>query len=239
MPIIIYAAGSLKSVLTEIAPSLEAISQKSIILHFGPAGLLREKIEQGAPCDLFLSANQAHCRRLINKGIFSYYRDLTRNSLCLTIKKQYFEQEVNWLSYLQHSTLRIATSTPIADPSGDYTWQLFDKIEQRQQGLGNELKHRVLPLVGGINTIAIPPDHIAATWLLENNYADIFIGYNHYRNIIAQHSELTSISIPDKDNIDIIYGLAYQQKIIAPIVDYLCSAQCQEFFTLYGYKALL
>lgn len=43
MPIIIYAAGSLKSVLTEIAPSLEAISQKSIILHFGQQDYYEKK----------------------------------------------------------------------------------------------------------------------------------------------------------------------------------------------------
>ncbi|MFP1880111.1 substrate-binding domain-containing protein [Lonsdalea quercina] len=36
---------------------------------FGPAGLLCQRIEQGAPCDLFASANQNHAEALVMRGL--------------------------------------------------------------------------------------------------------------------------------------------------------------------------
>jgi molybdate transport system substrate-binding protein len=37
--------------------------------HFGPAGLLRERIEGGAPCSVFASANRQHPQALRQAGL--------------------------------------------------------------------------------------------------------------------------------------------------------------------------
>ncbi|EAO0583408.1 molybdenum ABC transporter substrate-binding protein, partial [Salmonella enterica subsp. enterica serovar Javiana] len=52
----ILAAGSLRVVW----PQLMAAFQADAVCDFGPAGLLRERIEAGEACDFFASANLAH-----------------------------------------------------------------------------------------------------------------------------------------------------------------------------------
>jgi molybdate transport system substrate-binding protein len=79
----------------------------------------------------------------------------------------------------------LATSTPGCDPSGDYTWQLFARIEARYPGLGNAMAGRAQPLVGGRDSLSVPPGEIAGAWLIRQNLADLFIGYAHYGPALA------------------------------------------------------
>jgi molybdate transport system substrate-binding protein len=91
---------------------------------FGPAGLLRERIEAGEPCDLFASANLAHPQALDALAVVPF----TRNTLCLTVRSDVLRAGDDWLSLLTRDDIRIATSTAGADPSGDYTQVLFDRM---------------------------------------------------------------------------------------------------------------
>lgn len=52
----VLAAGSLKTVW----PAMMAHFPHPVETHFGPAGLLRERIEAGERCDLFASASEEH-----------------------------------------------------------------------------------------------------------------------------------------------------------------------------------
>ncbi len=58
------AAGSLRRVW----PQLMAHFPEPVETQFGPAGLLRERIESGEACDLFASANLAHPQALLAAG---------------------------------------------------------------------------------------------------------------------------------------------------------------------------
>lgn len=60
----ILAAGSLRVVW----PQLMAAFQADAVCDFGPAGLLRERIEAGEACDFFASANLAHPQALLESG---------------------------------------------------------------------------------------------------------------------------------------------------------------------------
>jgi accessory colonization factor AcfC len=53
----LYAAGSLKAALTDVARAFEANSDGlKVEMEFAASGLLRERIEQGAKVDVFASA---------------------------------------------------------------------------------------------------------------------------------------------------------------------------------------
>ena len=64
----VYAAGSLRDALTEIARDHEARTGQKVVLTFAASGLLRERIEQGAPAQVFASADTKHPQRLANQG---------------------------------------------------------------------------------------------------------------------------------------------------------------------------
>jgi molybdate transport system substrate-binding protein len=91
--------------------------------------LLRERIEGGAACSVFASANRQHPQALRQAGragnaiVCPQPADADRPSRR--------RDEADWLALLTNPQLRLATSTPGCDPSGDYTWQLFERIEAR------------------------------------------------------------------------------------------------------------
>ena len=64
----LYAAGSLRGALTEIARVFTAASGIPVQLEFGASGLLRERLEQGEPGDVFASANMEHPEVLARSG---------------------------------------------------------------------------------------------------------------------------------------------------------------------------
>ena len=130
----ILAAGSLRGVWPQLIAEFSAQSGLRVETQFGPAGLLRQRIEQGEACDLFASANLLHPQTLLQEGRAQHIGRFTANTLCLTAKRDVVTESDNWLSLLLRADLRLATSTPLCDPSGDYTRQLFDNIEQRHRG---------------------------------------------------------------------------------------------------------
>ncbi len=66
----------------------------------------------------------------------------------LTARRGATTETREWLALLSDPDLRLATSTPGCDPSGDYTWQLFSHIEERCPGVGAAIMARARPLVG-------------------------------------------------------------------------------------------
>lgn len=167
----VLAAGSLRKALS---PHLTQFSQQfgvNIHVQFGPAGLLREQIERGASWDLFASANLQHPQKLQEQGLAKSIMPFLRNRLCLTARRTCMNSESDsWLELLTNTQLRIGTSTPGCDPSGDYTWQLFDRVEALRPHAGESLKQRALKLVGGIDSLQVPPNEIASGWLIQQGW---------------------------------------------------------------------
>jgi molybdate transport system substrate-binding protein len=64
----IYAAASLRDVLKELATAYAADGGGALTVSLGGSNALRVQIEQGAPADLFLSADAAEARQLAADG---------------------------------------------------------------------------------------------------------------------------------------------------------------------------
>ena len=128
----------------------------------------------------FASANAAHPQALLQAGLAQECQGFAGNQLMLTARRSPDNDGLDWLALLSTPRLRLATSTPGCDPSGDYTWQLFARIEARYPGLGNAMAGRAQPLVGGRDSLSVPPGEIAGAWPhFARNLADLFIGYAH------------------------------------------------------------
>lgn len=65
----IAAAADLKFALVEIAQAFEMDTGRKLKLSFGSSGNFTHQIEQGAPFELFLSADENYIFRLADKGI--------------------------------------------------------------------------------------------------------------------------------------------------------------------------
>ncbi len=135
-PLRVLAAGSLRPVWSAMAEHFRNEYPPGIETQFGPAGLLRQRIEQGESCDLFASANLAHPQALRQSGRALQVAAFCRNSLCLNVRREL--GNLSWLQLLQHPQLRIATSTAGSDPCGDYAWQMFDRLALWDSELGGK-----------------------------------------------------------------------------------------------------
>lgn len=78
----IYAAGSLTTAFTEMIAAFPAPPGRVAEPVFGPSGLLREKIEHGAPADILASADMTQPRKLAAGHPDRPVILFTRNRLC-------------------------------------------------------------------------------------------------------------------------------------------------------------
>lgn len=184
----ILAAGSLKGVW----PALMAYFPAPVDTRFGPACLLRERIEAGESCDLFASASEDHPQTLLAAGRALAVMPFTSNRLCITVRSDCLLPGDDWFTLLTRDSLRIATSTPGTDPSGDYTQVLFS----RMGNAGEAVRQRALPLAGGRDSPVIPTGRLAAEWIIQADMADLFIGYASYRTVLSRAAGLTVLDIP-------------------------------------------
>ncbi len=231
----VFAAGSLRKVWPALMAVFEQQTGIAVASQFAPAGLLRQRIANDEPCDLFASANLAHPQALLQQGHAVEVGIFTRNQLCLTAKASQVQTTDDWLTLLSRPQLRLATSTPASDPSGDYAWQLFDIVEQRHSGVGAGLKKRAMPLVGGADTPPIPPGQLAASWLITHGQAELFLGYHSYAAELSHQAELRVFSIPRHYQPEIAYGFALCQSRAAPLAEFLLSPAAQQLLQAAGF----
>ena len=118
----LYAAGSLKAALGDVAAAYEKTYNTKVATKFGPSGLLRKAIEGSENPDVFASANMAHPEKLASEGWGGPVVLFARNQLCALAQPDVEVTTDNLLSTLMDNNVRVGTSTPKADPSGDYAW---------------------------------------------------------------------------------------------------------------------
>lgn len=171
------AAGSLRAVLTEIAQAFSAAGGSRVESTFGASGLVREGIEKGDPTDVFASADVKNAQMLADAGRALPPVVFTRNQLCALLAPGIDARSDNLLSRMLDSTVKLGTSTPKADPSGDYAWQLFEKAEKLHSGAYAILDRKALKLTGGADSPQASAGRSVYSMLIAEHKADIFLTY--------------------------------------------------------------
>lgn len=238
MGLSLFAAGSLRATLPAFIEQYHQKTGEEWTLTFGPAGLLRQRIEQGEICHLFLSADENNTQQLIQKGIALQYAPFIGNQLCITAHRDCVSEHDTWLSLLANPALKLGTSTPKSDPSGDYCWQLFEKIEHTNPSLGKQLKQRAIPLVGGKHSLTIPVGKMAAHYLITTQQADLFIGYQHYQHTLSQFPELMVFTIPNPFNVMAHYCAALIDAQAYGLYQEILSPYAKHYFVDAGFLPL-
>lgn len=223
----VLAAGSLRGVW----PQLMAHFSHPVDTQFGPAGLLRERIEAGEPCDLFASANVAHPQALLQKGRARSVALFASNTLCLTARSDALREGDDWLSLLTRPDLRLATSTAGCDPSGDYTQELFTRMGEA----GVAVRERALALVGGRESAPVRPGKLAAEWIIQSGQADLFIGYASYAPKLRLIPELKVLNIPAPFNPRAEYACAVMTPEAEDLAEYLQSEKAKAILQQAGF----
>jgi ABC-type molybdate transport system substrate-binding protein len=178
----LYAAGSLKAVMADITRAFEAKSGGAVKVEtvLGPSGILRERIEKGEAAHVFASADTGHPKRLGDQGrtagplvVFARneLRALARGGLAVAAD--------TLLERMLDPAIKLGTSTPKADPSGDYAFALFGEAEAVKTGAKAKLEAKALTLTGGPASASPPSGRNLYAWVMETGKADIFLNVLH------------------------------------------------------------
>ena len=207
-PVQVYAAGSLREAFTEIARQHEARTGQPVALTFGASGLLRERIEKGEPAQVFASADTDHPQRLAARGGWQTPTVFTRNALCALTSEQINATPDTLLATLLRADVRVGTSTPRADPSGDYAWALFRKADGVQPGAYAQLDAKALKLTGGADSPKPPAGRGTYAWVMDQRQADVFLTYcTNAVAALAEVPRLRVVQLPAALQVGAAYGL--------------------------------
>ena len=137
----VFAAASLTDSLQEIAGAYEKISGDKIVFNFAASGVLARQIEEGAPTDLFFSADQAWADALETKGLLvkETRTNLLANSLVIVIAAD--SVTVRSPGDLTNAAVqRVALGDPKTVPAGTYA-----KAHLEKSGLWPGIEAKTVP----------------------------------------------------------------------------------------------
>lgn len=242
LPIYLHAAGSLRGALTEVSDAFQKLSGVAVAAKFGPSGLLRDEIAGGAKAEVFASANMSHPAALAAAGKAGPVRRFARNTLCALVRPGLAVTPDNLLARMLDPAIRLGTSTPKADPSGDYAFEVFRRADALQPGANDVLVDKALALTGGPESPAPPPDRSPYGSLVANGQADIFLTYRT-NAIVAQRENRGQqlVALPASLAVGADYGMTVindSSPDAERFAAFILSAHGQAFLTKHGFAGV-
>ncbi len=133
-PLTVFAAASLTNAMQDIDMAWQAHHHPALHLSFGSSSTLARQIAQGAPANLFASADEKWMNYLVQQGAIATdtRRDLLSNRLVLIVpatNARHIDIGPNLdLSTLLGSDGRLAVGDPAHVPAGIYAKQALTKL---------------------------------------------------------------------------------------------------------------
>src|SRR4029077_12383393 len=192
----IYSAGSLRTAVEALvkqgAPDIE------IKPTFGGSGILRPGIEVGEHPDLFLSADMSSPRKLAQAGrTVMPVLAFARNRMCLVARKSAGGTAANLIDRMLASDLRLRTSTPVADPAGDYAMAIFDRVEAVRPGSGHILREKAQRMQDAAKAMPPVTGRGGVVSLFRNDQIDLMITYCSAASALEKEmAELATLPFP-------------------------------------------
>jgi ABC-type molybdate transport system substrate-binding protein len=131
-----------------------------------------------------------------------------RNGLCALVRPGLAVDQKNLLDRMLDPGIKLGTSTPKSDPSGDYAWEVFRKAEALRPGAFATLSSKALQLMGGPNSPPPPAGRVLYGALVADGKADIFLVYcTGARAAVRENPDQQIVEFPDALAVGADYGL--------------------------------
>jgi ABC-type molybdate transport system substrate-binding protein len=235
----VMAAGSLKGPFTAIFADFARQYGLGFAPVWGPSGVLRERLRNGETFDVFASAALPHVQALTSAGISGPSVMFARNALCVVTDANHQIDGGNLAETLLEPDIKIGTSTPVADPAGDYTWEMFRKIDAHKPGAFQTLSGKAQQLVGGPNTPASNNGRPPLLAALDDHAIDLFVTYcSGAQEIVRDSPKYKSVALPPELSVGPEYGLTVSRKAQPGAADfalYLLSPEGQHRLQAFGF----
>ena len=223
----ISAAASLKEAMADLETVYTSKNPEvSFVVNYGSSGSLQQQIEQGAPCDLFISAGEKQMTALDEEGLLldGTNKDLVKNSLVLISSNN---SEITSIDSLNSDTVsKIALGEPSSVPAGKYADETLTSLAIKDS-LNNKL------------VFAKDVKEVLA-WTASGN-ADV--GFVYLSDALSNDNVKIIETISEEHHSPITYPVAVikdSQNIDAAkaFEDFLFTDEAQNIFKKYGYKSV-
>ncbi len=226
--ITVFAAASLTDALKEAAVSYEKQSQDHVAFNFGASSLLERQIEEGAPADVFFSADEPKMDALASKDLILKETRKSRlsNSLVIVTSADSNVQITSPADLTSDKVKRIALADPKAVPAGVYSKAFLEK-----ENLWANVEPKVVPV-----------DNVRAA-LAAVESGNIEVGMVFKTDASISKKVKVAYEIPSGTGPKISYPMAVlknakQVESAKKFVDYLSSDDAAKIFEKYGFIVL-
>ena len=221
----VFAAASLSEVLKEIASAYERQTGDKVVFNFGASSTLARQIEEGAPADIFFSADEAKMNALDAKGLIVKDTRKSRlsNSLVVVIAAD-SPLPIHSASDLAKADVRrIALADPKTVPAGIYAREYLEQAK----------------LWSAVEKKVVPVDNVrAALSAVESGNVDAGIVYRTDARISKKVK--VAYEVPAREGPAISYPMAVlkvteKAAVARRFLDYLESDQAGRVFEKAGF----
>lgn len=226
--ITVFAAASLTNALQEIATQYQKKSGVEVVSSFASSSVLARQIDQGAPADLFISADQQWMDDVVAKNsvVSSTRYTLLGNDLVLIAPKSdaakavTIDSNTDWKSLLKGE--RLAVGDPDHVPAGIYAKEALQKL-----GAWDALSPQLAPA----NNVR------AALALVERNETPYGIVYGS--DAVASQKVQVVGRFPEDSHKPVEYPMAivkeHQNATVKAFYNYLQGPDAAAVFKQYGF----
>jgi molybdate transport system substrate-binding protein len=140
--ILVAAAASLTDVLKELSAAYQSKSKNTVNFNFGPSSTLARQIEEGAPADMFFSADLAQMDDLDKNGRLEpgTRKNVLSNQLVIVVPSDSKLAIASPKDLLKPEVKRVALAEPPV-PVGAYSSKYLEA-----EGLWDKIKPKVVPV---------------------------------------------------------------------------------------------
>jgi molybdate transport system substrate-binding protein len=224
-PITVSAAVSLTDALSAIAAEYGKAGRGTVRFNFGASNVLARQIVEGAPVDLFISADEGQMEVVARASLVTEGSriDLLGNQLAVVVPSDRPRTFSSIAQIADPAFRRIALGDPAAVPAGVYAKQYLEK-----EGLWKAIEARVVPSASVRAALAA----------VESGGADAAIVYRTDARTAARAT--VAWVVPVERGPRIVYPAALVRGSkngaeAARFMDYLRSAAAARLFTRFGF----
>lgn len=224
----ISAAASLKDALLELQPVFEKSENVKLILNFAASGTLQKQIEEGAPCDLFISAAKKQMDALDEKKLIvnESRKNLLGNDLVLIVSEQSKNDISDIADILKNEITKISIGTPESVPAGSYAKESLEKLS-----MWKDVESKLV----------YAKDVRQVLTYVETGEVDAGIVYSSDAALLKKGAIVKSL--PSDSHKPIVYPAAIineskQKDMAAKLLEFLSSDEAAKSFEKYGFQVL-
>jgi molybdate transport system substrate-binding protein len=221
----VSAAASLTDVLREIGGVYQKQTGDTVLFNFGASSLLARQIMEGAPADLFISADELWMDRLQQRGyiVNKSRKSILSNTLVIIVPSD-SALKINSARDLADPSVRnVAVAEPQTVPAGIYAKEYLRKLKVWDR----------------ITDKLIPTDNVRGV-LAAVESGNVETGIVYKTDALTSRSVRIAFEVPKAEGPEISYPIAVvaeskQKDAAQRFLDYLQGPAARETFTKYGF----